>query len=239
MTRAARARAAIRRSVAVLIAVLMLPVALAIATVYSPVADAAAIRTGNLWTVSPGVSADIQPAIDAARDNGGGRVQAAGRRLPAYVQSPAPQQRHGLRRRHGSDDPALGAWSDGRPHDVQRHRVGRQQQHPGLGPDARRPEPARLRRRLHRSAPEQRAEQLPSSTSPPTTHPRRHLPRLQRGQRRPQRSAQRVSREQQLPQRHRADPRRLERHRRLPGQQQQSWRGGCGHRPGARRGPES
>src|SRR5687768_17088170 len=58
----------------------MLPVALSIATVFSPVAHAAALRVGNLWTVSPGVSADIQPAIDAARDNGGGRV-----RLPAGV----------------------------------------------------------------------------------------------------------------------------------------------------------
>ncbi|MGE3910845.1 MAG: glycosyl hydrolase family 28-related protein [Chloroflexota bacterium] len=37
-------------------------------------------QTGNLWTVSPGVASEIQPAIDAARDAGGGRV-----RLPAGV----------------------------------------------------------------------------------------------------------------------------------------------------------
>jgi len=58
----------------------MLPVLLAIFTPYAPVAEGAAVRTGNLWTVAPGAAAEIQPAIDAARDNGGGRV-----RLPAGV----------------------------------------------------------------------------------------------------------------------------------------------------------
>jgi parallel beta-helix repeat protein len=37
-------------------------------------------QTGNLWTVTPGSAAQIQPAIDAARNAGGGRV-----RLPAAV----------------------------------------------------------------------------------------------------------------------------------------------------------
>ena len=43
----------------------------------TPVAEAVT-RTGNLWVVSPGASAEIQPAIDAANANGGGSV-----RLPA------------------------------------------------------------------------------------------------------------------------------------------------------------
>ena len=63
-----------------LIFALIVPIALSTASTISSVAEAAAVRTGNLWTVSPGVAADIQPAIDAARDNGGGRV-----RLPAGV----------------------------------------------------------------------------------------------------------------------------------------------------------
>jgi hypothetical protein len=65
--------------VAVLIAVLMMPVLLAISSAYAPTAHAL-IRTGNLWTVTPGAAGEIQQAIDAARDNGGGRV-----RLPAGV----------------------------------------------------------------------------------------------------------------------------------------------------------
>jgi parallel beta-helix repeat protein len=79
VTRAVRTRAALRRCVGVLTAVLMLPVLLAITTPYSSVAEAVT-RVGNLWTVTPGAAAEIQPAIDAARDNGGGRV-----RLPAGV----------------------------------------------------------------------------------------------------------------------------------------------------------
>jgi hypothetical protein len=43
----------------------------------APVAEAVT-RTGNLWVVTPGAAAEIQPALDAARDNGGGSV-----RLPA------------------------------------------------------------------------------------------------------------------------------------------------------------
>lgn len=80
MSRGARARAALGRCAALLILALIVPVALSTASTISSVAEAAAVRTGNLWTVSPGVAADIQPAIDAARDNGGGRV-----RLPAAV----------------------------------------------------------------------------------------------------------------------------------------------------------
>lgn len=64
----------------ILVAVLMLPVLLAVASPYSSVAEGATVRTGNLWTVSAGAAAEIQPAIDAARTNGGGRV-----RLPAGV----------------------------------------------------------------------------------------------------------------------------------------------------------
>lgn len=64
----------------VLTAVLALPVLLSTATPYSSVAEAATVRMGNLWTVTAGAASEIQPAIDAARDNGGGRV-----RLPAGV----------------------------------------------------------------------------------------------------------------------------------------------------------
>ena len=71
---------ALRRYAAFFIAVLMLPVLLAVVTPYSSVAEGATVRTGNLWTVTPGAANEIQPAIDAARDNGGGRV-----RLPAGV----------------------------------------------------------------------------------------------------------------------------------------------------------
>jgi len=77
--RAAQARRRLRRCVALLTAVLSLPFLLAIATAYAPVAEAVT-RVGNLWTVTPGAVHEIQPAIDAARDNGGGRV-----RLPAGV----------------------------------------------------------------------------------------------------------------------------------------------------------
>ena len=58
-----------------LILAVIVPVALTISSTISSVAEAAAERAGNLWPVSPGASADIQPAIDAARDNGGGRVR--------------------------------------------------------------------------------------------------------------------------------------------------------------------
>jgi hypothetical protein len=44
-----------------------------------PVAEAVT-RNGNFWTVTPGAAAEIQPAIDAAHDAGGGLV-----RLPAGV----------------------------------------------------------------------------------------------------------------------------------------------------------
>ena len=73
-----RARAAFRRCV-VLIAVLAFPMLVSIASPFAPTAEAVT-RTGNLWTVSAGAAAEIQPAIDAARTNGGGRV-----RLPAGV----------------------------------------------------------------------------------------------------------------------------------------------------------
>ena len=62
---------------AVVIGVLALLLLLSVAGPYAPVAEAVT-RTGNLWTVTPGAASEIQPAIDAARDNGGGRV-----RLPA------------------------------------------------------------------------------------------------------------------------------------------------------------
>jgi parallel beta-helix repeat protein len=44
----------------------------------TPVVEATIARSGSLWTVTPGAASEIQQAIDAARDNGGGRV-----RLPA------------------------------------------------------------------------------------------------------------------------------------------------------------
>lgn len=58
---------------------LAFPMLLSIASPFAPVAEAVT-RTGNLWTVAPGAAAEIQPAINEARDNGGGRV-----RLPAGV----------------------------------------------------------------------------------------------------------------------------------------------------------
>jgi parallel beta-helix repeat protein len=66
--------------VAVLIALVAVPTFLSAGGPLAPVAQAVTTRTGNLWTVAPGASAEIQPAIDSARDNGGGRV-----RLPAAV----------------------------------------------------------------------------------------------------------------------------------------------------------
>ena len=79
MRRAAYARAALRQLVAVLVAIIaLLPL---LSGVMPAPPDALAVtRTGNLWTVAAGNSAEIQPAIDAARDNGGGQV-----RLPQAV----------------------------------------------------------------------------------------------------------------------------------------------------------
>jgi len=79
LRRAAYARAALRQLVAVLVAIIaLLPL---LSGVMPAPPDALAVtRTGNLWTVAAGNSAEIQPAIDAARDNGGGQV-----RLPQAV----------------------------------------------------------------------------------------------------------------------------------------------------------
>src|SRR5690242_9591129 len=77
MARAARAQAVISPCRRLLLRVLLL--ASLLPTIGQPVPVAEAVtRVGNLWTVTPGASAEIQPAIDAARDAGGGQV-----RLPA------------------------------------------------------------------------------------------------------------------------------------------------------------
>jgi parallel beta-helix repeat protein len=57
-----------------LIAVVMVPTLLGITGPSAPVAEAALTRVGNRFTVTPGVAAEIQQAIDAARSIGGGRV---------------------------------------------------------------------------------------------------------------------------------------------------------------------
>jgi Pectate lyase superfamily protein len=80
LPRAARVRAAPRRWVVALIAILLLPTLLAVASPFSPVAEAALSRIGNRWIVTPGSAAEIQQAIDSARSVGGGRVH-----LPAGV----------------------------------------------------------------------------------------------------------------------------------------------------------
>src|SRR3954453_21833066 len=79
MARAPRARAFIRRCLFLAMPLLLLSCLAPSLGQPVPVAEAVT-RTGNLWTVTPGASAEIQPAIDAARDNGGGQV-----RLPAAV----------------------------------------------------------------------------------------------------------------------------------------------------------
>jgi parallel beta-helix repeat protein len=66
--------------VVALIAIVLLPTLLAVASPFSPVAEAALSRIGNRWIVTPGSAAEIQQAIDAARSVGGGRVH-----LPAGV----------------------------------------------------------------------------------------------------------------------------------------------------------
>ena len=73
-------RAALRRWVVALIVIWLLPTLLAVASPFSPVAEAALSRIGNRWIVTPGSAAEIQQAIDAARSVGGGRVH-----LPAGV----------------------------------------------------------------------------------------------------------------------------------------------------------
>src|SRR3954470_17345439 len=79
MARATRARAFIRRCLILTMPLLLLTWLPPPIWQQVPVAEAVT-RTGNLWTVTPGASAEIQPAIDAARDNGGGQVH-----LPAAV----------------------------------------------------------------------------------------------------------------------------------------------------------
>jgi parallel beta-helix repeat protein len=80
MAPGARAGAVVRRALLGLLPLLVLTWLLPTADLGAPVAEAAPVRTGNLWTVTPGVASEIQPAINAARDNGGGRV-----RLPAAL----------------------------------------------------------------------------------------------------------------------------------------------------------
>lgn len=77
MARAAGVSATLRRCVPLLFASIALAALLPVVSPSTPVAQAVT-RNGNLWTVTPGAAAEIQPAIDAARDNGGGLV-----RLPA------------------------------------------------------------------------------------------------------------------------------------------------------------
>src|SRR4051794_31706093 len=79
MARVARARGLMRRCLAVGLSLLTLWMLVLPAEGGVPVAEAV-VRTGRLWTVTPGAAAEIHPAIDAARDSGGGRV-----RLPAAV----------------------------------------------------------------------------------------------------------------------------------------------------------
>lgn len=74
MPRAARVQEVLRRCVSIAFAVLALPLLLLVGMPAAPVAEAVT-RQGNRWTVSAGVASEIQPAIDAARDNGGGRVR--------------------------------------------------------------------------------------------------------------------------------------------------------------------
>jgi parallel beta-helix repeat protein len=79
MARAQRARELLRRCLTAMVPFLMAAWLMPSALPGVSVAEAVT-RTGNLWTVTPGAAAEIQPAIDAARDNGGGSV-----RLPAGV----------------------------------------------------------------------------------------------------------------------------------------------------------
>jgi parallel beta-helix repeat protein len=71
--------AILRQLVAVLVAIIAL-LALLPGVLPPTPAALAVTRSGNLWTVAAGNAAEIQPAIDAARDNGGGQV-----RLPQAV----------------------------------------------------------------------------------------------------------------------------------------------------------
>ncbi|MCC6177405.1 MAG: right-handed parallel beta-helix repeat-containing protein [Chloroflexi bacterium] len=80
MARAAFGWWRLRRLLGVLLVLLLVVTQAVPRNPLSPPDALALTRTGNLWTVSPGVASEIQPAIDAARDNGGGSV-----RLPAAV----------------------------------------------------------------------------------------------------------------------------------------------------------
>src|SRR3954466_12765862 len=79
MARSRRALAFMRRCLALVLTVLVLPMLAPMAGGGVPIAEAVT-RTGNLWTVTAGAAGEIQPAIDAAHNNGGGRVH-----LPARI----------------------------------------------------------------------------------------------------------------------------------------------------------